>query len=185
MSLVICVGILLFVGASQVGSEGVPKGTLTISAHEVELTLDPIHCSNQVTLKMVRPLMFDPLIKRDQNNKIVSALATSWKAIDDTTWEFELRKGVKLHNSEPFNAQSVKTTFDFLLDTIMGEIQAHFWSGIKNIEIVDDFTVRIHTIKTMECLLNNLTLRCYGFLLHMIQKTLERTLLVLVLMLSN
>lgn len=38
---------------------------------------------------------FDPLIAQDADLKTKPALALSWKAIDDTTWEFKLRPGVK------------------------------------------------------------------------------------------
>ena len=41
---------------------------------------------------------------------------TSWKIVNDTTWEFKLRKGVKFHNGEPFTAASVKATIDYALD---------------------------------------------------------------------
>ena len=156
--LVICFLIMFLVGTSQIGAAEVPKGTLTISGHESNLTLDPIATTMRVTITMTRPLMFDPLLTRDENDKIVPALATSWKAIDDTTWEFELRKGVKFHNGEPFNAQSVKATFDLLLDPTQRQAQGFLWSGIKDIEIIDDFTVRINTIEPMGNLLSNLTI---------------------------
>lgn len=156
--LVICFLIMYLVGASQVVSQELPKGTLSISSHEINQTLDPIQNFDQVTLQMVRPMMFDPLVKYDQDNNIVPALATSWKVIDDTTWEFELRKGVKFHNGEPFNAQSVEKTFSILLDTVLGKIQAHMWGGIESVEIVDDYTVRLHTYQPMGVLLANLTM---------------------------
>ncbi len=156
--LVICFLIMYLVGGSQVVSQELPKGTLLISSHEINQTLDPIQNFDQVTFQMVRPMMFDPLVKHDKDNNIVPALATSWKAIDDTTWEFELRKGVKFHNGEPFNAQSVKKTFSILLDTALGKIQAHMWSGIESVEIIDDYTVRIHTHRPMGVLLANLAM---------------------------
>ena len=42
--------------------------------------------------------IFEPLIKRDENQKLVPGLATSWKALDDLTWEFKLRKNVRFHD---------------------------------------------------------------------------------------
>jgi len=154
--LVICVGILLFVGASQVGSEGVPKGTLTISGHELNLTIDPLATTMRVTVGMVRPLMFDPLIKRGPEGDFLPALAVSWEAINDTTWEFKLREGVKFHNGEPFNAYAVKTTYDELLDRSKLFAQGFYWAGIEKVEVIDEFTVRIITIAPMGPLLANL-----------------------------
>lgn len=150
--LVICFLIMFLVGTSQIGATEVPKGTLTISGNEGNLTLDPLATTLRTTLTHVRPLMFDPLVTRDDNNNIVPALATSWKIINDTTWEFKLREGVKFHNGESFNAQSVKNTFKILLDPEQRLVQGTFWSGIKDVEIVDDFTVRIITNEPMSIL---------------------------------
>ncbi len=60
--------------------------------------------------------MFDALTRFDENMKIQPALATSWKLVDDSTWEFELRPGVKFHNGEPFNAEVVKYSLERVLD---------------------------------------------------------------------
>ena len=40
--------------------------------------------------------IFEPLIKRDENQKLVPGLAMSWKALDDLTWEFKLRRNVQI-----------------------------------------------------------------------------------------
>ncbi len=57
--------------------------------------------------------MYDRLLDRDrQDARPKPMLATGWKVINDTTWEFTLRQGVKFHNGEPFDAQSVKATMD-------------------------------------------------------------------------
>ncbi len=61
--------------------------------------------------------IYDRLLDRDPKTfKPVPMLATSYKIVNDTTWEFTLRKGVKFHNGEPFTAQSVKATLDYALD---------------------------------------------------------------------
>ena len=57
--------------------------------------------------------VFDHLAVRDlKTRKVGPNLATSWKAIDDTTWEVKLRQGVKFHDGTPFTAKDVKATFD-------------------------------------------------------------------------
>src|SRR4029453_659158 len=61
--------------------------------------------------------MYDRLGDRDLKTcKRSPMLATGWKIVNDTTWEFTLRQNVKFHNGEPFNAQSVKATMDYIKD---------------------------------------------------------------------
>jgi len=45
----------------------------------------------------------ETLFRISQDLKIEPVLATSYKLVNDTTWEFKLRKGVKFHNGEEFN----------------------------------------------------------------------------------
>lgn len=156
--LVICFLIMFLVGISQIGAAEVPKGTLTVIGHESNLTLDPTATTMRVTISMVRPLMFDPLIKRSSTGELEPALAVSWEAIDDLTWEFKLREDVKFHNGEPFNADAVKFTFDLLLDKEGLFAQGFLWSGISEVVVVDEYTVRIITEKPMGNLLSNLTI---------------------------
>ena len=55
--------------------------------------------------------IYEPLTKRDSNQKLVPGLAVSWRTIDDLTWEFKLRRNVKFHDGSPFTADDVVATF--------------------------------------------------------------------------
>src|SRR2546427_7511987 len=61
--------------------------------------------------------IYDRLLDRDPKTlKPKPMLATSWKIVNDTTWELALRQNVKFHNGEPFTGASVKATFEYALD---------------------------------------------------------------------
>ena len=69
--------------------------------------------SGQPLLDLVHlgaPAHFDPLVDVTNDSKFVPALAESWRAVNNTTWRFTLRKGVTFHDGTPFNADSVLYT---------------------------------------------------------------------------
>ena len=51
--------------------------------------------------------VYEGLVARDKELKIVPALAESWETLSPTKWRFHLRKGVKFHNGDPFTADDV------------------------------------------------------------------------------
>ncbi|WP_378944057.1 ABC transporter substrate-binding protein [Paracoccus sp. R86501] len=88
--------------------------------------------------------VWDGLIYQDpQTNEFKGNLATSWEWIDDTTLEFKLREGVTFHNGEPFNADDVVYTVNFVADEANGVKTQRNVNWIKSAEKIDDYTVRI------------------------------------------
>ncbi|MBN8890108.1 MAG: hypothetical protein BGP12_22470 [Rhodospirillales bacterium 70-18] len=86
---------------------------------------------------------FDGLVYRDPETfAIKPLLATSWKYIDDTTLEFQLRKGVKFHDGSPFTADDVVYTFNSILTDKQVSVPSNFiW--MAGAEKVDEYTVRV------------------------------------------
>jgi peptide/nickel transport system substrate-binding protein len=61
-----------------------------------------------------------------------------------TTWEVKLRKGVKFHNGEEFNAESVK----FSLERVKSGMRSSSnFRPIDKVDILDPYTVRVQTTK--------------------------------------
>ena len=73
-------------------------------------------------------------------------LAERWEALDDTTYIFHLRRGVKWHNKPPVNgrelvAEDVKFTYDrFLTDP--GNANRYILDRVERVEVVDRYTVK-------------------------------------------
>src|SRR5690606_8415140 len=51
------------------------------------------------------------------NGEIDPFLALSWERVDDLTWRFKLREGVKFHDGADFNAQAVVFNIERLMNT--------------------------------------------------------------------
>lgn len=88
--------------------------------------------------------VYDDLIYRDpQTWEYKPLLATSWKWIDPTTMELELRKGVVFHNGEKFDADDVVYTLNFVSDPENKVLVQRNVNWIKKAEKLSDYKVRI------------------------------------------
>ena len=69
-------------------------------------SIDP-HFHNLGPNNALRRHIFEGLVAQDDEQKVQPELAASWRALDDTTWEFKLRPGVKFSNGIEFSAKDV------------------------------------------------------------------------------
>src|SRR5215510_9938478 len=125
-------------------AEGAPTGEVKIALAAEPNTFDP-HLTVGRNTQIFIANVYDGLTARDARGNLVPALAESWKRLNPTTWQFTLRKGVKFHNGDDFNAECVKFTLDRATNpetkaTIISEL-----STIASTEIVDPFTVNVIT----------------------------------------
>ena len=70
------------------------------------LTADP-HAQNEGINNQVNDLVYERLTGRGKNLELVPALATSWERVNERTWRFRLRAGVKFHDGTPFSSDDV------------------------------------------------------------------------------
>lgn len=140
--------ISLVVMASLVlGASAAMAKDLTIGLKGEPTSLDP-HFHNVTQNNQMAQYIFDKLIMQDHVQKMYPGLAESWKPVNDTTWEFKLRKGVKFHDGSPFTAEDVKFTIERIPNVPNSpSSMAGAVSYITKVEIVDAHTIRIHTEK--------------------------------------
>lgn len=82
--------------------------------------------------------IYEPLFNRNEKGELEPYLATEWKNIDDLTWQIKLREGVKFHNGEPFNAEAVKFTIDYVQNPDNKSGYFSYFSLVEKIEIIDE-----------------------------------------------
>lgn len=103
--------------------------------------------------------LFDGLVNQDARQRIQPALALSWKALDDTTWEFKLRPNVTFHDGSPFTAEDVAASIRRVPLAAKNSPSsfAAYVKAITEVVVVDPLTVRIRTDGPTPLLLNNLS----------------------------
>ncbi len=137
-------GLLL---AASGGLVDAAPDTLVIAQGADITTLDPTQATQINNLNLFYNV-YDALVTWDPNDlgKIVPQLAVSWKNVSPTTWQFSLRRGVKFHDGEPFNAESVKFTVDRLITKGVHQVYGGF-ATIERADVIDPYTVNVTTAK--------------------------------------
>jgi peptide/nickel transport system substrate-binding protein len=103
--------------------------------------------------------IYEPLVWFDDSMKLYPLLAESWEQIDPTTMRFKLREGVTFHNGDPLTAEAVKYSMDKVLDpNFPAWMNFALTDLIKEVKVVDDYTVDIVTVAPTPSLLWRLTL---------------------------
>jgi len=134
--------LLALLGASPADVLAQTAGELRVALPWTPEDLDPTMNLSSMRAK-VGVSLFDSLVGRDTENRIVPQLAESWKALDDLTWQFKLRRGVVFHNGEPFNAEAVRFTFQRVLDPEQKSRNRANVAEVARIDVVDDYTVNL------------------------------------------
>ncbi|KGR78726.1 peptide ABC transporter substrate-binding protein [Ureibacillus manganicus DSM 26584] len=141
-------------GDKQADAKADEIKTITIGMGTDMLTFDP-HNHQTTATETIHINMYNYLVKNN-NGEITPDLATSWELIDDKTWEFKLRDDVKFHNGDPFTSEDVK----FSLERVAKDdsLREHpNYKQIKEVEIIDEYTVRIITHEIDPVLLNRVS----------------------------
>ena len=119
-------------------------GRVTIAVTTEPSTLDP-QAVNDRSSRVVTANLFESLLGRDASTALVPVLATGYEVFDDDTWRFTVREGVTFHDGQALNAQAVADSLNRMLDPDYSTQRDSYVRGITVAEVVDEFTVDIHT----------------------------------------
>ena len=90
--------------------------------------------------------IFDTLLRRNLKTlQLEGNLAESWRVVNETTWQFKLKRNVKFHNGEPFDAAAVKFSVERMLDPKQGAPGRTSIATIDHVDVVDPYTVNVIT----------------------------------------
>lgn len=137
--------LLAAVAVALLATHPVTAADLSIALGADVTSIDP-HFHNLTPNNNIGGHIFEPMVTKDPRGQLKPALAESWRAVDDLTWEFRLRKGVKFHDGTDFTAADVAFSLD-RVPTVPNS-PSPFTTYSKQITekiIVDPYTIRLKT----------------------------------------
>ena len=140
------------------------KDTLNIALAYDITSIDP-HIGKEMRACIMSQQIFDTLVEWDPEkgigSEIIPCLATEWEQLDDTSMQFKLREGVTFSNGDPFTAEDVKYSFERCIASPQVGYNA---TWMESVEIVDDYTVIIHTYEPYGPMLAALTITPFSII---------------------
>jgi peptide/nickel transport system substrate-binding protein len=137
------IGFALLVGSSTPALAAVDN-TLVVGTEAEVQSMDPLQnwmgYSGAVSL-----LLYDTLVAYGAHGKLLPSLATSWENVDDLTWRFHLRRGVKFHNGYPFTAADAKFSLDRIFDPEEKCRYRSRYDSWEEVIVEDDYTLVVKT----------------------------------------
>lgn len=144
-------------GDSGDKSDGKSSGDLIIAVLSDATQLDPHLGTDIPSANVYHGKIFEGLVSQDENMDIQPALATKWKQVNDTTWEFELREGVTFHDGTEFTAEAVKRTIERVQSEETASPRKNLFEMITEVKVIDDHKVQLITAYPFAPLLANLS----------------------------
>lgn len=118
-------------------------GTLTVGSLIEPPSLDIYHQAGEA-VNFIAVLMYQTLVYADAQGNPVPLLAESWEVSSDATvYTFQLRQGVKFHTGEPFEAEDVKYSLDYMRNPDNGTIGALDFADVEQVDVLDTHSVKI------------------------------------------
>ncbi|MGD8561283.1 MAG: ABC transporter substrate-binding protein [Desulfarculaceae bacterium] len=143
-ALIILTSLLLLGAMAGLTGQAMAASKLVVVTDTPPRTMDP-HGSDADSNLSYMSNFFDGLLQRvGASGKLAPALAVKYERLDLLSWKFYLRKGVKFHNGNPFNAADVKYTFERMGNPKVSEF-VNIGKNIDKIDVIDDYTVVIKT----------------------------------------
>lgn len=131
---------------------------LKIGLSAFTTSVDPLFYVGGNNSSMMRNI-FDCLTLQDGKQQIRPGLAVSWKPLDDLTWEFKMRAGVKFHDGSDFTAEDAAASIGRvpLASTNSPSSFMAYVQDIESVEVADPETLIIRTKKPSPLLPTNLS----------------------------
>ncbi len=138
LSLPLLISFLIPSCATQTAAD---PGVVAIALDQTPDNLDP-RIGQTAAAQRIDALVFNSLVRKNENSEVVPDLAVRWEMPDPTTYIFYLRDDVRFHDGRPLTSKDVRFTFRSMLDGSVHTIKAgHPYNLITDIQTPDLHTV--------------------------------------------
>jgi len=102
--------------------------------------------------------IFDTVVSRDADSHIIPGLAESWRLVNDLTWEFKIRKGVKFHDGSELTTEDIVWSLDrpATIQNSPGKFDV-YTKAIVHKKVIDRYTIQLITDQPYPLMLSDLT----------------------------
>ncbi len=118
------------------------SSTLQLSISSSPARINPLLATDSASSE-VAAYIFNGLVKFDKNGTIVGDLAEKFFFENNTTLIFELRKGVKWHDGEPFGADDVVYTYSLMHSPKLVTPYKDAFKYVKAVEKLDETHLKV------------------------------------------
>ena len=126
---------------------GKKDDTLYFSWKKELETLDRYYNTAREGMVVSRQICDDLLYRDPDTNEYKPLLAKSYKWLDSTSMEFELRQGIKFHNGEKFDADDVVYTLNFMSNPENKVLVQRNVNWIDRVEKLGPYRVKLYLKK--------------------------------------
>jgi peptide/nickel transport system substrate-binding protein len=124
-------------------------GTLRLLYSRSALTLNPHLATGYQDFEAAR-IVYEPLASYNEAGELVPFLADDIPSLenggvaeDGTSVTWTLRPDITWADGEPFTADDVVFTFEFIRNPVVAAATAQFYDGVESVEAIDNYTVQV------------------------------------------
>lgn len=107
-------------------------------------TINPLISNNKEILN-IDQLIYEPLIKIDENYKTELCLAKEYSKTSETTYIVKVKNNIKWQDGTSLTAKDVQFTIDRLKE--LNSIYSHNVEKVASVELLDEETIRINLVE--------------------------------------